>query len=404
MTSPAAVVPTANEPQIRALLGTGMVVFVITVVIGILNGLDVVDFGHDTILTHVHAGTIGWITLSVFSFTLWIMARSTPGSAGLAMLAMVSVPIYVLAFWSGVRWIMAIAGTAVLITVYGFFVYALSAYRTNPRTTPRLAMVAALLTLSIGSTLGVLIQIQRAIDADILPGEAAIGGHASAQVVGYLVLVGMALAEWGLMPDAPLTKPAITQVSLLFVGGLLTSVGSLTESEALLGAFMPLEVIAMIIFLARVGRSSLSAPWTERSEERHFALLVPFLVVNVALLIYLVAGLIGGRYDDFGAIPPWLVFAFDHAMFIGVMTNGIFALHMVLRPEGVRRYPWSYDVAFYGMNLGLIGFVVGLLLDSSAVKRLSSPVMGLSILAVLAVLALAHRAPEGRAPEPVRAV
>ena len=382
--------PTADEAQIRGLMLTAMAVFVITVVIGILNGLDLVEFGHDTIITHVHAGTIGWITLSVFAFTQWVMARTGNGNHGLSRLAMVAVPLYVLAFWSGIRWAMALFGTAVLLAVYGFFVYALQSYRASTRTAPRLATVAALLTLSVGSTLGVLIQIQRALDTTIIPGEDAIGGHASAQVVGYLVLIGMAFAEWGLMPNSPLTKAATAQVALLFVGGLLTSIGALTASEPLLGAFMPMEIIAMVIFLARIRRATMAAPWGVRSEDRHFAILVPFLVANVALLIYLVSGLIGGRYDDFGAIPPWLVFAFDHAMFIGVMTNGIFALHMSLQRDRLRAMPWVYDVAFFGMNLGLLGFVLGLLMDSDVVKRIASPVMGLSILTVLAVLAMAH--------------
>lgn len=380
--------PVANDAQIRGLLATAMAVFVITVVIGILNGLDLVDFGHDTIITHVHAGTIGWITLSVFAFTQWVMGRA--GAGGLSRIAMFAVPLYVLAFWSGIRWAMAVTGTAVLLVVFGFFAYAFQSYRATPRTAPRLAIVAALLTLCIGSTLGVLIQIQRAVDVTLVPGDDAIGGHASAQVVGYLVLIGMAFAEWGLMPDAPLTKAAMTQVGLLFVGGLLTSVGALTASEPLLGAFMPMEIIAMVIFLVRIRRPAMATPWGVRSEERHFGILVPFLVANVALLIYLVSGLIGGRYDDFGAIPPWLVFAFDHAMFIGVMTNGIFALHMTLHRDRLRATPWVYDVAFFGMNLGLLGFVLGLLMDSAVVKRIASPVMGLSILTVLAVLAMAQ--------------
>jgi hypothetical protein len=129
-------------------------------------------------------------------------------------------------------------GHAHHIGLYGFAAYSILAYRNAARTSPRLATGAALVTLAIGSTIGVLLQVERAADRSLLPAE-AIGGHVGAQVVGYLVLMGMALAEWRLLPDAPLTRPARAQIGLLFVGGLLTSVGALTSSEALLGIFIP---------------------------------------------------------------------------------------------------------------------------------------------------------------------
>ncbi len=56
---------TSAPPATRLLLQAAFAVFTITVVIGILNGIDAVDFGRNTLLTHVHAGTLGWITLGV---------------------------------------------------------------------------------------------------------------------------------------------------------------------------------------------------------------------------------------------------------------------------------------------------------------------------------------------------
>ncbi|MET0881607.1 MAG: hypothetical protein ABWZ14_08640, partial [Acidimicrobiales bacterium] len=60
--------------QIRLLLATALILFVFTVVIGILNGTDLVDFDRKVLLTHVHVGTLAWITLSVFASTLWLFA------------------------------------------------------------------------------------------------------------------------------------------------------------------------------------------------------------------------------------------------------------------------------------------------------------------------------------------
>ena len=45
----------------RGLYLVAMAVFVVTVSIGIANGLDAVEFDRNAILTHVHSGTLGWI-------------------------------------------------------------------------------------------------------------------------------------------------------------------------------------------------------------------------------------------------------------------------------------------------------------------------------------------------------
>ena len=49
----------------RDLYLVAMGVFVVNIVIGILNGADAVEFDRNQILTHVHAGTVGWLTLTI---------------------------------------------------------------------------------------------------------------------------------------------------------------------------------------------------------------------------------------------------------------------------------------------------------------------------------------------------
>jgi hypothetical protein len=390
--------PSTYAAQIRLLYRVAMLVFLITVGIGLLNGLDVVEFDRDTLLTHVHAGTLGWITLSVFGFTLWLGRGEETGlGRGSALLAVLSVPVYVLGFWLGSDILKAVAGSAVLVAVYGFATYSILAFRTSPWTAPRLAIAAALVTLAIGSTIGVLLQVQQVTAASFLPAD-AIGGHVGAQVVGYLVLMGMALAEWRLLPDAPLTRPARAQIALLFAGGLLTSIGALTSSQVLLGVFIPLEIAAMVIFVVRLAPRLRAVRWLERGSERHFGLIVPFLAANVTLLVVLIAGVVSGRYAEFTLIPPWLVFAFDHAMFIGVMTNGLIGLGMLLSGDRQPVWGWADDLAYWGINAGLIGFVLGLLVQSTALKRVSTPLLGVGI--VVALLALWMRLQRTHAPAP----
>lgn len=69
------------------LLSTAMTVFVLTVVIGILNGTDIVIFDHQELLAHVHGGTLGFITLSVFASALWLFGGADDGTPRRPVLA-----------------------------------------------------------------------------------------------------------------------------------------------------------------------------------------------------------------------------------------------------------------------------------------------------------------------------
>ncbi|MBI2237156.1 MAG: hypothetical protein HYU54_01340 [Actinobacteria bacterium] len=171
----------------------------------------------------------------------------------------------------------------------------------------------------------------------------------------------------------------------------------MTDSEILLGIFIPLEIAALVIFLARLGPRLARVRWLERGSERHFGLIVPYLVANVVLLVVLIAGVVSGKYADFALIPPWLIFAFDHAMFIGVMTNGLVGLGMLLAADRERVRRWADHLAFWGINAGLVGFVIGLMVQSTILKRVSTPVMGTSIVLALAAVAVGLG---GRRPEP----
>jgi hypothetical protein len=61
---------------VRTLFRAALVIFVITVVIGTLNGIDVWEPPRNTLLTHVHAGTPGWVTLGVFAAAIWMFGSA----------------------------------------------------------------------------------------------------------------------------------------------------------------------------------------------------------------------------------------------------------------------------------------------------------------------------------------
>jgi len=381
----------ARATDIRALFVTAAAVYVVTVVIGILNGLDLVEFEHNVLMTHVHAGTLGWITLAVFASCGWIFGASrTERDLRLwrwsVWLAIVAVPLYVLAFWIddiGLRALLALPVTLAIIGVLAW----IAARSVEGWTIPRLAMLAAVFTLTLGAIFGTLIQVQLALGTEWLGLEQAGGAHVTSMAFSYLVLVGMGLAEWRFVPPTErLSRAGLIQVAALFAGGLLLTLGALTSVTALLMLNTLFQLVAVVIFVVRLAPPVLAVPWLASGPIRYFGASAAFVVVNIALLIFVIVQLVSGAYGPpdqdpaLLAIPPWLIFALDHAIFIGVMSNAIFGLMGTrTRGRGVGS-PWGDHVVFWGMNLGMVGFVIGLAFESTVLKQTFSPIMGLSIL------------------------
>jgi hypothetical protein len=94
---------------------------------GLINGLHLVgQLSQDVLLTHVRAGTLGWITLSVFAVSLWLfgegeaLTQKSRSVRTMSILAAVSVPLHVLAFLSGNFIARAVFGFPVLLVMIGF--------------------------------------------------------------------------------------------------------------------------------------------------------------------------------------------------------------------------------------------------------------------------------------------
>jgi putative effector of murein hydrolase LrgA (UPF0299 family) len=392
------------QREIKALLQAAMVVFLFTVVVGILNGLDLVEFDRKILVTHVHTGALGWITLGVFGACFWQFAQGGPlknwtatSPRWLTPLAIASVVAYSIAFYATFGIWRPITGAVMFIAIGGVFVWVILRSRDIQITVPHLALLGAMTNLTIGAVVGILLGLQMAGTITSLPTGIFIA-HPATMLVGYVVLAGMAIAEWGLVPNpvpATSTRWGIVQVAAPFLGGLSLTIGAVIDSFPLIILNVPLEILGVLIFLARLGRRLGKVSWLERGSQRLYGLSVLFVAVNVGLLAYLIVT----YAEDFESIPPWLIFALDHAIFIGVMTNGIFG--MIYDAAASRRafWRWTDDLLFWGMNIGLLGFVVGLIRQSSEIKQIFSPIMGVSILAAIVGYSIRLWAPRGAGGE-----
>jgi hypothetical protein len=379
--------------ETQFLLRVGLVIYTVTVLIGLFNGFHIVDLSRAVLLTHLHAGTLGWITLGAFAAAYWLYAgagATMDGHArGVAMAMAIAVPLYVAAFLSGNLVLRAIFGTPVLLLIVGMVVYLLRNLGTGSMSAPRLGVLLAFTVLVIGSTIGVLIQIQDAANHTFLP-DNAIAGHAAAQVTGYLVLFAFSAIDWRLNGVKPLGWAGGIQVVLLFVAGILVAIGALLNIQPLLGIFIPLSIIALLIFLVRIGGKVLGTNWLATGSARHYAIAVPWVIVNIVVTIIAIVIAIK---EGFNNAPFNLFVAADHAMFIGVMTNVIFGLIQDYTNDRERTWPFTEDVVFWVMNLALVGFVAALLLNQQWLQKFFVPFQGLAILVGIIAYSMRLAAP-----------
>ena len=387
--------------EVVLLLQLAMVVFVWTVAIGILNGTDLVDFSRKVVLSHVHAGTLGWITTSVFAATLWLFGETaTPGQVRtarwLTYVAMVTLPVFAFTFAFTYDDPRAILGSCALATIVGFFAWTVARARRVELTTVHLGFLAAVATSVIGGVLGVLLATEVATGRDVVPsgGEDA---HPATMVVGFLIPVGMALTEWGLNGTSlrPAGRLGRAQIGLPFLGGVLLMIGLLIDVDALPPLATLIELIGVVIFVIRLGPDVRRVEWTTRGPGRFAAAAGIAIVANIVFINYLAAA----NKGDFDLVAEHQLLALDHMMFIGVLTNAIFAM-LAMATAADTRWPRVDDFVFVGMNIGLLGFFVSLLAESTALEQVATPLMGIAIAAGLVenTLRLGAHAAVGTAP------
>jgi hypothetical protein len=179
----------------------------------------------------------------------------------------------------------------------------------------------------------------------------------------------------------------------LFTGGIAANLAFILDIEPLIQVATLLEVLAIVTFTVHMWGRIRPSAWAGEGMANFGRLSAVFLVIGVALLVYVVQLFISGELDpETGEGPVGVLLAFDHAMFIGVMTNALFAL--VARSgdgEPSNALPWV-------VNGGLVVFLLGLVLDVSILIRIGAPVMGLALIYAVFVFFVHLRPARAGAP------
>ncbi len=377
----------------RLLFRAALLIFVVTIVIGILNGLNVWEPSHNMLLTHVHAGTLGWITLAVAGSAMLMFGEGDEESAStatrLAIALVVVTVLYVIAFATGTGIFRPIAGTLMLIAVIWTLWWTAGRYRSTPTTTSRLALLLAMISLTIGAVLGVLLGLFIANGS--VPGltqdqaGSLAGAHPPAMLIGYLVLAGAAVTHWVLGGPERRLGPVIAWG--LFASGIIANVAFIFEIEALIQVFSALEVVAIVLFIVLMWPRIKPEAWTNGGLVNFGRMAVVFLAIGIGLLVYTVQLVVSGQLDpESGTGPIGVLLAFDHAMFVGVMTNALFG---VVGSEAMQSR--GFTAVMWGINIGLVIFLVGLVADVSVLIAVGAPLMGIALLSGIYMLLVGMR-------------
>ncbi len=365
-----------------------MAIFLYTIGIGILNGTDLVDFDRRRVLGHVHGGTLGWLTLSVFAASLWLFGGQRNVDATertrvrvLCVAAVASFAIYVVAFsttYNEFRPLMGIISTAVIAL---FFVWVLMQLPKTELGVPHWGFLAAMATSVVGGVLGVLLGLEAATGDNYLPdgGEDA---HPATMVVGFLFPVALAMSEWAFtFPTPPkATRAGMLQMVFPFLGGVVLMAGLLLDNTVLPPIAILLEIVGVVIFLVRMFPRLRTVNVLEVNAGRWALASAVGSVFVIGLAQYFVIDTEG----DFDLVPTHQILALDHSQFIASMTTAIFAM-LFAATASQKLDSRLQHLVFALVVIGVSGFVVGLLADATIMKRIFAPTMGTGLLIGLAM-------------------
>lgn len=384
---------TESEASAQLLFRSALLIFLVTIVIGILNGTGIWDPSHEMLLTHVHAGTLGWITLAVFGAVIRMFGGE--GSRNVAIFAVAVTVLYVIAFATGTGIFRPIAGTLELVAIVWMLVWVSRRYGSSTKSSGQLGILLAMISLTIGAVLGVMLGLF--IAEGSIPGlsedvaSSLAGAHPPAMLIGYLVLAGAAIVHWLL--DGPATRAGRLVMWALFLGGVAANLAFILDLDALIQVATLLEVIAIITFTVHMWGRIKPSQWAGGGGDNFARLASLFLLAGVALLVYVVQLFMSGELDpETGAGPVRVLLAFDHTMFIGVMTNALFA--MVSR-AGVRPPP---SALIWLVNGGVAVFLIGLIADTDVLIQVGAPIMGLALIYGIIVFLARMRPAEVETP------
>lgn len=372
----------------RRLLTAALLLLAVTAAGGAVEGLDAPAGGDGSL--HVTAGTIGFLTLGVLAAVAWLFSTAggpTPRPVSSMLLGWCpigAVGAYVLGSWLWSAPIRIAGAALALAAVLGFAAAVTRAVRATTLTVPRSAALAALAIVIVSLALDLIPDVEEISQAGRVPFRVA--GARSPSIAAFAILIGMALAEQRLAaPRRPVGSDmwGLTQILLFLTGWLSLLIGTALDDLTLLVGNVSLHALAVIVFLGRIGSRLTEAFRSEPVDTRWFGLSLVYLAAYVGLLGNLALGVAGGTYRAASEIPAWVVFAVDHTAFVTAAAP-MLGLALLAGRRPADGAAWMDHTAFWGLNLGLVGFVAARAAGTATTARWAAAALAIATLAATA--------------------
>jgi len=349
-------------------IGSGLL-FLVNIYFGFANTLTVGEIERQQVLIHLHAGSIGWITLSAIGLGIWVVTNSrdvTPayerGVRFLGWAAVIIFALYIPNFWLAflpgdvaITTFLPIFGSLAVLVLWSAAAFTLAQLRRqSPLTTVQLLVAGGLLVASIGATVGVLLGLERVIGSFLpMAGEDRTGAHAGAMDT-YLFLVATGCIEWMVRPTDTQrwSWAGVVQAAAWTFGAAMVPVAFfLNALPVLLPIYGIALLLGLVVFAVRIGWRALGlGPLASGVRPWAFFGTV-WLTVFMGLFLYAVGT------GDFDALPDWFGAAFVHAGFVGMMTNLLLGVQSARTQESASTLRWAEPLAMWTINLGLLVFI-----------------------------------------------
>jgi SAM-dependent methyltransferase len=372
--------------SIRILFLASAVLYLASIYLGFDNALADDVLPRWQILVHAHFGTLGWVSLSAIGLMLWVVTgerQVTKGYSGraraLAWSAIIAFTGFVvgfgLAFGLGRPYfsLLAAFGTAALLVLWIAAIFALSQLRQQPVvTTTHILITAGLFVAAMGSTVGVLLALEYIVGF-FVPGPERIGSHA-AVMDSFVLLFAAAIVERFLgKGESQRWTVAGLGLGITWVLAGITVLLGLLFDLPVGQLFAPLLLLGLVLFMVRTGRHALRINPLGRGPGRWLFFGTLWAMLWALFFIY-----IGATYaDDLASIPEWVGTVFQHAAFVGTMTNLILGVHAYRSQEAGYVMPRAETIAMWLINLGLLVFFG---LHVTIDVQLGAIVMGIGVL------------------------
>ncbi|MDT8307816.1 MAG: methyltransferase domain-containing protein [Anaerolineae bacterium] len=370
--------------EIRVLFLAAALLYLATIAFGFDNALTADTIARWQILVHAHTGTLGWVTLSAMGFMFWLLTSkrevTAPFVRRVRLISWSAIVLFAgfvvslgLAFSRGQPFFMLlpIFGLAAALLIWTAALFCLTQLRRQPVvTTSQILLTAGFAVAAAGSTMGVLLGSEYVVGF-FIPGTDRIGSHA-AVMDAYVLLFAAAIVEEFLGREQRWTWAGLALALAWTVSGLLVIPG-LLFMPSLATIFGPLLLIGLVLFVARSGWRALRSNPLGEGPERWLFFGTLWAILWAILFMYLGVAYAGNTL----AIPHWVGVIFQHASFVGVMTNLLLGVYSVHTRDSAHLFPRAETAAMWLINLGLVAFFA---LELAADSRLGALVMGAGVL------------------------